>query len=368
MARVARLLIPATALALGVSTLAPATSAEAHGKPTTSVVATGLDNPRLLSFDSSGALYVAKSGRGGDGPCFDGPEGRACLGDSGAVTRVGHHGQRRVITGLPSLAGEGGAQATGPSDVIVQRDRYTVSIGLGGTPATRTSLGDGAELLGTVVTGRFGGNPRVAADLATYEEREDPDGAGSDSNTVALFADGWGRGRVLAVDAGGNDVLRLSGRGRVSTVAVLPPAVTTNPFTGAPMQSQSVPTSVVRGPDGALYVSELVGFPFPKGAARIWRIGHRGVPSVWATGLTNVTDLAWYHGSLYAVQLTDNGLLSQSSGSLVRVAAGSTSPEVVADGLTMPYGVALRDRAAYVTVCSVCAGGGQVVRIRLSSR
>lgn len=368
MARLARLVIPAAALALGISSLAPATSADAHGKPRTSVVATGLDNPRLLSFDSSGSLYVAEAGKGGSGPCFEGPEGNACLGASGAVTRISHRGQRRVITGLPSLAGEGGAQATGPSDVIVRRDRYTVSIGLGGTPATRTSLGDGAALLGTVVTGRFGRTPRPIADLAGYEGSRDPDGAGSDSNPVALFADEWGRGRVYAVDAGGNDVLRLSGRGRVSTVALLPSADTTNPFSGQPMTSQSVPTSVVRGPDGALYVSELVGFPFPKGAARIWRIGHHGTPTIWATGLTNVTDLAWYRGRLYAVQLTDDGLLSRSTGSLVTVAAGSTSPKVVADGLTMPYGVALREHAAYVTVCSVCAGGGQVVRVRLSSR
>lgn len=35
---------------------------------------------------------------------------------------------------------------------------------------------------------------------------------------------------------------------------------------------ESVPTAVAIGPDGAYYVSELKGVPFPPGASRIWRI------------------------------------------------------------------------------------------------
>ena len=30
--------------------------------------------------------------------------------------------------------------------------------------------------------------------------------------------------------------------------------------------------AMAKGPDGAYYVSELIGFPFTKGASRIWRI------------------------------------------------------------------------------------------------
>ncbi len=59
-----------------------------------------------------------------------------------------------------------------------------------------------------------------------------------------------------------------------------------------------------KGHDGAYYVSQLTGFPFPKGAANIYRIDPRnGRKTVYASGLTNVTDLAFRGRTLYAVQL-----------------------------------------------------------------
>jgi hypothetical protein len=132
---------------------------------------------------------------------------------------------------------------------------------------------------------------------------------------------------------------------------------------------QAVPTAVDWGPDGALYVSQLTGFPFPVGAANIWRVEPGHAPTVWATGLTNVTDLAWHHGQLYVVQIADGGLAAATGlpmGSLRRVHAGDNStPDVVMSGLPAPYGVALRSHTAYVTTCSVCPGQGSVVRIPL---
>ena len=82
------------------------------------------------------------------------------------------------------------------------------------------------------------------------------------------------------------------------------------------------------GPGGALFVSELTGFPFPQGAARIFRVVPGHAPTVWATGLTNVTDLTWYRGSLYAVQLANTGLLTPGLpvGSLVKVHRGRRTP------------------------------------------
>jgi hypothetical protein len=49
------------------------------GSSALSVVATGLNNPRHLSF-SQGALYVAEAGTGGKGPCATGEEGVVCVG------------------------------------------------------------------------------------------------------------------------------------------------------------------------------------------------------------------------------------------------------------------------------------------------
>lgn len=340
------------------------------------IVASGLNNPRHVRW-TKGALYVAEAGVGGSGACVASPEGgNACLGPSGSITRVTPRGQRRVVTGLPSLAVQegGGASATGPSDVSVHGRKFTVAIGLGANPALRPT-GALASRLATVSTGRLG-RPglRVVADLGAYEAATNPDGNpaddGIDTNPVALLQ----RGRsTYAVDAGGNDLLRIGRHGGIRTTAVFPAAdVPAPPFLGLPpgatIPSQAVPTAAAYGPDGALYVSQLTGFPFPVGGASIWRVVPGHAPTAYATGLTNVTDLAFGRGGvLYAVQIADQGLLApEATGSVVRIPAGGGAEHTtVKDGLTSPYGIALHGSSAYVTTCSTCAGGGEVLRIPL---
>jgi hypothetical protein len=127
-----------------------------------------------------------------------------------------------------------------------------------------------------------------------------------------------------------------------------------------------VPTSVVRGPDGAYYISQLTGFPFVPGAANIWRVVPGEEPTVFASGLTNVTDLAFASdGTLYAVEISSIGLLNGPIGALVRVTPGASQHPTVAEDLFAPYGVALTDSAAYVSTCAVCVGGGEVIKIPL---
>jgi glucose/arabinose dehydrogenase len=138
---------------------------------------------------------------------------------------------------------------------------------------------------------------------------------------------------------------------------------------------QAVPTSVAaKGHDGAYYVSQLTGFPFAKGAANIYRIDPRtGRTTIYASGLTNVTDLAFRGRSLYAVQLATDGLLSVPPGSapigsVVKVKPGATAPTdhtVVKGGLAAPYGIAIRGDHAFVTTHSTEKDAGKVVRIRL---
>lgn len=346
--------------------------------PAPVVVATGLDNPRQLSVDGHD-LYVAESGTGGDQDCMPGPEGGdVCFGESGSVTKVDRWGQRRVLTGLPSVAAPDGSAATGPSDVAVDGSKYAVLMGLGADPRMRASddVPEFAPLLGTLLGGKlprhgtYDSGWRVLADVSAHESDANPDGAQVDSNPVGLAR---GRHGWIVADAGGNDVVHASWSGEVSTLGVFPTRLVPPPPFLPPgdIPMDAVPTSAVLGPDGALYVSQLTGFPFPAGGSNIWRLVPGQAPTVYASGLTNVTDLAWYHGKLYAVQLADDGLLAVPegelpSGSLLRVDTGGAH-EVVADDLVAPYGVALSNRNAYVTTCSVCPGAGQVVRIRLTS-
>jgi len=365
------------ALTLTAALLAAPAQAHDDGPATAQEVAGGLDNPRQLSFDRHGRLYVAEAGTGGAEPCFPGPEGGdVCYGSSGALTRVvahrGHHHQQRVVEGLPSLAAPDGSQAIGPADVSVRHGRYlALTIGLGADPAVREGLPrPGRRLMGTIATGQvWKDRVRVAADLAAHEAETDEDGAGPDSNPTGLLATGRG---FVATDSGANTLVGTGRHGRVRTLAVLDsPGTAPNPFdpTAPDIDVQPVPTSVAVGPDGAFYVTELTGFPFVPGLSRIHRVVPGMPPTVYATGLTNVTDLAWYRGELYAVQLADGGLLSAPpgelpTGSLLRVDTGGDH-ETVAGPFPAPYGVAMRHHKAYVTTCSVCPGAGAVMEVPL---
>ena len=69
---------------------------------------------------------------------------------------------------------------------------------------------------------------------------------------------------------------------------------------------------------------------------------------------------------LYAVQLSDAGLLNGPIGSVVAIpAGGGATHTVVADGLFAPYGIAVKGRTAFVTTGSVAADAGQVIAIGL---
>jgi hypothetical protein len=67
--------------------------------------------------------------------------------------------QERVVTGLPSLAGAEGGDATGAHDVSFQgRGNLYVTIGLGDNPAVRAALGPAGALFGTLVRASGTGN------------------------------------------------------------------------------------------------------------------------------------------------------------------------------------------------------------------
>ncbi len=210
------------------------------------------------------------------------------------------------------------------------------------------------------------------ADLAAYEAANNPDqgdpGSAVDSDPYGILATPFG---VYSTDAGGNDLLFTNRRGQTKTVAVfhatmvdappfvpLPPGVTKMPM-------QAVATGVARGADGALYVSQLTGFPFPVGGSTIWRVKRGQAPTAFATGFTNVVDLAaGRDGSLYVVEIAKKGLLAafapggDFTGRLVRVAKDGTQTTLLESPLFAPGGVAVgRDGSIYVTTIPSPAAG-----------
>ena len=73
---------------------------------------------------------------------------------------------------------------------------------------------------------------------------------------------------------------------------------------------QAVPTGVVVGPDGYYYVSQLTGFPFPIGGAKIFRVNPRtGVVHDVRVRLHNAMDLAFGpDGTLYVLEIDHDSL------------------------------------------------------------
>jgi sugar lactone lactonase YvrE len=273
------------------------------------------------------------------------------------VSRLWHGTQARIATGFPSYAPADGSGATGPHAVSLHgRGGAYVTIGLGGEGdplAFRAVMGDG---FGRTARMHPNGKWQFEDDLAQYEVDNNPDESPvPDSQPYGILSQPGGR---VVIDSGGNDLLRVKSNGRISTLGV---------FESRPQgrATDSVPTSVKVGPDGAYYVGELTGVPFPANEARIYRVDPPNAPTVFLTGFTAVIDLAWGpDGRLYVLQFASGPGLT-GPGVLIRVNADGSRTPVVTD-LIAPGGVAFGpDGAAYITNKSVLAGAGEVLRVAL---
>ena len=343
------------------------------------VVASGLANPRHLGFGPDGKLYIGEAGSGGDGECVSGPEGEVCFGHSGAVTQVtldasgAAVSQTRVVSDVVSLGvPDTGNNATGPHDVAFSGsgDMYALT-GLGANPVSRTmewSFGGEGIHFGQLISATLDGQWGNVVDVAGHEAAENPDGALVDSNPFDLLH--VGGDRFMVADAGANALLGVNVNGSISTTAVFPARmVEFPPNSGSMIPMQSVPTDVEMGPDGAYYVSELTGFPFPPGGARIYRVEANGAPvtpTVYLEGFTNVLDMAFAaDGSLYVLEMFTNGILSgDPTGRIVRVNPDGSRVVVMREGLITPTGLTIGpDHALYVSNFGTSGTQGQVIRI-----
>ena len=205
------------------------------------------------------------------------------------------------------------------------------------------------------------------ADFPRFEDANNPDGGdpaegGVDSNPNGLLVR---HGARYVTDAGGNDLLKVDHKGRISVVAVFPP----RPVGDIPMQA--VPTSVVKGPDGAFYVGQLTGFPFPVGGANVWRVVPGHDPEVFKGGFTNIIDIAFdRRGRLYVLEIATGGLLNAPAdelpvGRLVRVNRDGSTTTLASEGLNAPGGFVLGHHTAYITNNSILPGAGQVVKVAI---
>jgi hypothetical protein len=355
---------------------------------TFSVLADGLDNAKGISFAPDGSLYVTEAGIGGNGACVPSPSAQGnnlCYGSSGAITQIKNNTSKRILTGLPSLALPDGTQAAGAHDIKFDvTGKPYILLGYAANPNLRNALG--SNDLGKIITPDFNTNSwKSIADLASYELTNNPDKGDVVSNPLDFVLDG---NNFVAVDAGGNSVLSVGIDGsNLRELATIPNQVITNPifpnsnaiaFDSARVPTsdavvppsefsvQPVPSAIAKGLDGAYYVSEFTGFPFPEKAAKIYRIAENGKPEIYADGFTQLSDLSFdTEGNLYALQYAnESGWKGNFDGSLIKIAPnGNRTTLASGGGLIAPTSLTIgSDGDIYIVNKGGLPGQGQVIK------
>jgi hypothetical protein len=383
-----RLIVTAGVTALGLATVLGLATPSAAGAQTqghhqkVTVIADHLNNPRGLAPAPGGGLYLAEAGRGGKVCLAGGEQGTTCLGLTGSFDLVTKHGVKRLVTGLVSGSGAGGVAAEGPVSVSRGPDgTFYGQFGLnthvvppkGAIPGylRAAALAELGRLVrvsphhGVKVVSNVGDQDwKWTSTRVNLAPKSFPD-----SNPNAVL---YSHGRWFVADAGANALAEVHRNGAAKVIA----------FFGVPKGSQgdsSVPTCVARGPDGALYVGELLGGFYSPGHARIWRVVPGHAPKVWATGLTTVQGCGFGRdGAFYATEYQVGGLnegpTANPAGDVVRIDRHGHRTHLGAGQLFYPSGFAAgSDGAIYVSNCSIapaggmgpqlCKTGGQVVRI-----
>lgn len=287
------------------------------------VVADSLRLPAGLETDAQGRTWITESGYG-----FN----------DGAVSVLLPDGNvYPVITGLPSFFDTTTQEGIGPWHTLALPDNVLAVV-----------VGASGQVLFFELAGF---TPGVSAPLTpahaawTLEIRDFVLGQGLlESNPYSIASDG--SGNLYVADAAANAIIKATSSGQLSVFATFPDYP--NPLPFGPPTVDAVPTRIIAKPGGGFYVCQLTGFPFLDGVSNVFAVDSTGAVSVYASGLTQLTDLALdANGDLYALQVGRFVLdpmappgYAPNSATVTRIRPNGQQ-EVVAAGFGLSAGMAL---------------------------
>jgi hypothetical protein len=299
-------------------------------RPTKSVFASGLNNPRGLKFGPDGNLYVAEGGLGGsqappdDPDCVVPPPVGPYAGSAtgSRISRIDRHGQRTtVVDGLPSSQTSPalGNLVSGVADIaFIGRTMYAILAGAGcshGVPSVPNSI----------LRIHKDGTWKVIADLGAYQrahpvanpEPDDFEPDGTWYSMTSLF------GFLYALEPNHGELVRVTTEGRIHRVVDI-----------SASQGHIVPTALVHR--GVFFVGNLGTFPQDAGSSKILAVFPDGHVAELASGFNLVTGLAIdRRNRLYVLETSAPPAPAPGTGRIVRVDFNGKHT-VIADGLFFP--------------------------------